>query len=115
MQERYRELEHDTPDILVEHSDPCSWSHASSVGGDVLHVGRTMTEAAFLDPQSVECCARVQEVWVPTAFHAHVFVTAGVPHHKVFVFPQPVHATFILYIYIFSRGFLGVFFFHRCS
>ena len=77
----------------------------------MLHVGRTMTEAAFLDLQSVECCARVQEVWVPTAFHAHVFVAAGVPHHKVFVIPQPVHATFIFFIFDFHEIFSTFLFF----
>ena len=56
-----------------------------------------MTETAQLSAKDAECLirARPDELWVPTAWHADIYVQAGViEREQVFVLPEIVDTTF---------------------
>lgn len=48
----------------------------------------------ILPRSEAEACARVDRVWVPTTWHADVYVQAGVPRSKLAVVPESVDAAF---------------------
>lgn len=82
--------------VFVQHSEPCTWRRfgEASPSRPKVVVGRTMTERAVVDPTWVECCKRVDEVWVPTEWHRGVFAAAGVPLEQIYAMPEAIDSDF---------------------
>jgi glycosyltransferase involved in cell wall biosynthesis len=57
-------------------------------------VGRMMTESTVLSRTEVHQARVLDEVWLPSAFHASVFAAHGVPASKLHVVPEPVDVQF---------------------
>lgn len=53
-------------------------------------VGRTMFETDRIPAEWVRRCNRMDELWLPTAFHRRVFAASGVHSSKLHVVPEPV-------------------------
>jgi len=102
--EKFAELERllrrrQKPDVVICHSEPGAWhvpepSWSSTacppknLDKGAIVVGRTMFETDRLPEKWPERLNAVDEVWVPTEFHADVFRRGGVP--RVYVLGEPV-------------------------
>jgi hypothetical protein len=70
------------PDVLLQHSDPCTWEVFRQGQRPRLVIGRTMVEEPTLPYKSVRCTDRVDEVWVPTEWHREVLLAYRPPHRR---------------------------------
>ena len=57
-------------------------------------IGRTMFETDTIPSEWVDRSNFMDEIWVPTQFHADTFAAAGVHRSKLYVLPEPVDTTF---------------------
>ncbi len=70
-------------------------SHFNRVRGAAYHIGRTMFESEGLPPEWGRVCNQMDEIWVPSRFHARTFAQGGVEADKLVVIPGAVDiATF---------------------
>ena len=90
--------------LWIEHGEPCghrTWSDDQAPGRSSNGapgrpwrvVARAMSEGD-LSRAAAACLARVDEVWVPTAWHADRFVAAGVKRSALHVLPEAVDTEF---------------------
>ena len=89
-------------DVVVCHSPPDAWVPSLYPGWDAVApcpppgaryaVGRTMYETDGVPPEWVARCNALDEVWVPTDFHAATFAAAGVPSSKLRVVGEAIDA-----------------------
>jgi glycosyltransferase involved in cell wall biosynthesis len=86
---------HSTPDVWVPSRYP-GWDEIAPCPPPeaAITIGRTMYESDRLPRDWVERCNRLDEVWVPTRFHADSFARSGVDLAKLFVVPEPVDVAF---------------------
>ena len=65
-----------------------------SVTRPLYLIGRVMTESIAVPKSEVLFLETVDEIWVPTSFHADVYVRHGVKAEKLFVVPPAVDVQF---------------------
>ena len=92
-----------TSNIAVCHSEPGAWDapfpkyHTfpcpPSRGTIDYKIGRTMFETDSI-PSWLDRLSFMDEIWVPTRFHADIFERAGLPPEKVVVVGEPVDTSF---------------------
>jgi glycosyltransferase involved in cell wall biosynthesis len=86
----------DTPEFWVSHKPPQNWPSFPYIGNRrVLQrpkfvIGRAMSEWAPISRRWAAQHKLVDEVWVPTAWHAEVFRSSGIPREKVQVIPEAI-------------------------
>ena len=90
--------------VVVCHSTPDAWVPSKFPGWDSIApcpppqakyaIGRTMYETSSVPDEWVERCNRMDEIWVPTAFHAESFARAGVIAEKIVIVGEPVDTAF---------------------
>lgn len=57
-------------------------------------IGRMMSESSMLSNSEILQTQVLDEIWVPSLFHAEVFVSHGIPVHKLQVIPEAVDVQF---------------------
>ena len=72
-----------------------SASQFNRVRGAAYHIGRTQFETEGLPPEWARVCNQMDELWVPSRFHAETFARAGVEADKLFVIPAAVDTAFL--------------------
>lgn len=92
---RERQVE-DPPTIWVSHKPPGNYPTFPYHGGRRFEnrprivIGRSMSEWAPISDEWVKKAELVDELWVPTAWHAGVFSRAGIPWGKIRVIPEAI-------------------------
>ena len=91
-QQEQQRLQRRYPRVDVWHGRCEASEVRTAVEAGRIVVARLMTESASLrnTPGVLDCAMAATEVWTPTAFHAEVFIHAGVPEAKVQVIPEAV-------------------------
>jgi hypothetical protein len=93
------------PSIQICHATPDAWVPSMFPGWDAIApcphpseaayaIGRTMYETDRVPASWVERCNRMDEIWVPTAFHVEAFEKSGVDRSKLVVMPEAVDTVF---------------------
>jgi hypothetical protein len=93
------------PSIQICHSTPDAWVPSMFPGWDAVApcphpsdaayaIGRTMYETDRIPVSWVERCNKMDEIWVPTAFHVEAFVRSGVDRSKLVTMPEAVDTAF---------------------
>jgi len=90
--------------VVVCHSEPGAWAPAlfktsacpprGDYGAPALVIGRTMFETDRVTAEHVRRCNRMDEVWVPSAFHMRTFAASGVRPDKLRKIVQAVDTSF---------------------
>jgi glycosyltransferase involved in cell wall biosynthesis len=84
-----------SPGVLILHKLPQQNYHISTTQYPPhLLIGRQMTETTKLPLSEAKQAMRMDEVWVPTAFHRTIFTQSGVDPDRIFVMPEPMDTTF---------------------
>jgi glycosyltransferase involved in cell wall biosynthesis len=91
------------PRVLIFHGTTCIYNNESFVKNDpnIISIGRYMTERNplvsgqnFDERQVLYCSGLVDEVWVPSKWHLHIFKqileSFGIYHHSIVVIPEVV-------------------------
>ena len=79
--------------IVIHHKLPGQAAPPELAKSQYL-VGRMMTESTILASNEVHQADIMDEIWVPTAFHADVFAKHGVAPSKIHVIPLSVDVSF---------------------
>ena len=89
---------HATPDVYVpsvfpgwDQIAPCPPQHTrKNAGAFAYSIARTMFETDRIPEKWVPRLNKMDEIWVPTAFHVASFAYSGVVREKLFVVPEAV-------------------------
>ena len=84
--------------VVIQHKLPGSpfpsYTKANHKDRPRLIIGRMMTESSHLSAEEAREARDLDEIWVPSHFHADVFAKAGVPRSKLFTLPEAVNVDF---------------------
>jgi glycosyltransferase involved in cell wall biosynthesis len=81
-----------TESIVIHHKLP-GQAIPPALSSSHYLIGRMMTEGSVMSKKEVHQARVLDEIWVPSAFHASVFAV-HLPHHKIHVMPEAVDVQF---------------------